>query len=215
MSEENKEEYSTGKYLKGLPPVSENIRKAFNITYDYQIKNDLLNLIDYCNNDERLVIELKNFADRFGLSAYEIIDLIRCNSFYTYKYKSLYEEFEKLTELRSFESVIRKQNISSIKKKIKYCKNPMEKKKLQQELNKLFKKEIDYNKLVGKIIKINGTCGDVDNYTIVGIKSYEEGGIWLTLDSNYIYECFITYKSAKLILKGVEVISYVRKCNLL
>lgn len=33
------------------------------------------------------------------------------------------------------------QNISSLKKRIKYCKNPMEKKKLQQELNVLYKEQ--------------------------------------------------------------------------
>ena len=32
-----------------------------------------------------------------------------------------------------------KDNVSSLKKRIKYCKNPMEKKKLEQELNALYK----------------------------------------------------------------------------
>ena len=32
-----------------------------------------------------------------------------------------------------------KQDISTLKKRIKYCKNPMEKKKLEQELNALYK----------------------------------------------------------------------------
>lgn len=32
-----------------------------------------------------------------------------------------------------------KQDISTLKKRIKYCKNPMEKKKLEQELNVLYK----------------------------------------------------------------------------
>lgn len=32
-----------------------------------------------------------------------------------------------------------KQDISILKKRIKYCKNPMEKKKLEQELNALYK----------------------------------------------------------------------------
>lgn len=32
-----------------------------------------------------------------------------------------------------------KQDISTLKKRIKYCKNPMEKKKLQQELNALYR----------------------------------------------------------------------------
>lgn len=34
---------------------------------------------------------------------------------------------------------ITKDNIPSLKKRIKYCKNPMEKKKLQQKLNALYK----------------------------------------------------------------------------
>ena len=34
-----------------------------------------------------------------------------------------------------------KQDISTLKKRIKYCKNPMEKKKLQQELNALYKEQ--------------------------------------------------------------------------
>lgn len=34
-----------------------------------------------------------------------------------------------------------KPNILQLKKRIKYCKNPMEKKKLQQELNQAYKKQ--------------------------------------------------------------------------
>lgn len=34
-----------------------------------------------------------------------------------------------------------KQDISTLKKRIKYCKNPMEKKKLEQELNALYKEQ--------------------------------------------------------------------------
>ena len=34
-----------------------------------------------------------------------------------------------------------KQDISTLKKRIKYCKNPMEKKKLEQELNTLYKEQ--------------------------------------------------------------------------
>lgn len=34
-----------------------------------------------------------------------------------------------------------KENISYLKKRIKYCKNPIEKKKLQQELNVLYKEQ--------------------------------------------------------------------------
>lgn len=34
-----------------------------------------------------------------------------------------------------------KQDISTLKKRIRYCKNPMEKKKLEQELNALYKEQ--------------------------------------------------------------------------
>lgn len=34
-----------------------------------------------------------------------------------------------------------KQDISTLKKRIKYCKNPMEKRKLEQELNALYKEQ--------------------------------------------------------------------------
>lgn len=34
-----------------------------------------------------------------------------------------------------------KQDIPTLKKRIKYCKNPMEKKKLEQELNALYKEQ--------------------------------------------------------------------------
>lgn len=39
------------------------------------------------------------------------------------------------------------QKISSLKKRIKYCKNPMEKKKLQQELNVLYKEQKKHKKV--------------------------------------------------------------------
>mgnify|MGYP000962123393 FL=1 len=39
------------------------------------------------------------------------------------------------------------QNISSLKQRIKYCKNPMEKKKLQQDLNVLYKEQKKHKKV--------------------------------------------------------------------
>ena len=47
--------------------------------------------------------------------------------------------FMTLIDESTFESP--KEDISSLKKRIKYCKNPMEKKKLQQELNALYKEQ--------------------------------------------------------------------------
>lgn len=52
------------------------------------------------------------------------------------------DDEERLSELYR-ESKVKnensKENVSSLKKRIKYCKNPMEKKKLQQKLNALYK----------------------------------------------------------------------------
>ena len=48
------------------------------------------------------------------------------------------KEFELLEDL-TVVTEPPKQDISTLKKRIKYCKNPMEKKKLEQELNALYK----------------------------------------------------------------------------
>ena len=48
------------------------------------------------------------------------------------------KEFDLLEDL-AVVSESPKQDISTLKKRIKYCKNPMEKKKLEQELNALYK----------------------------------------------------------------------------
>lgn len=48
------------------------------------------------------------------------------------------KEFELLEDL-TVVTEQPKQDISTLKKRIKYCKNPMEKKKLEQELNALYK----------------------------------------------------------------------------
>ena len=67
-----------------------------------------------------------------------------------FKEKEIYER-ERLSSLigTSFERLIIDEStfaipqpdISSLKKRIKYCKNPMEKKMLQQELNALYKEQ--------------------------------------------------------------------------
>lgn len=48
------------------------------------------------------------------------------------------KEFDRLDDLALVPEPP-KQDISTLKKRIKYCKNPMEKKKLEQELNALYK----------------------------------------------------------------------------
>ncbi len=50
------------------------------------------------------------------------------------------KEFDLLDDL-AFVPEPPKQDISTLKKRIKYCKNPMEKKKLEQELNALYKEQ--------------------------------------------------------------------------
>ena len=50
------------------------------------------------------------------------------------------KEFELLEDL-TVVTEPPKQDISTLKKRIKYCKNPMEKKKLEQELNVLYKEQ--------------------------------------------------------------------------
>lgn len=55
---------------------------------------------------------------------------------------SLVEILESLTKFDNKQNEIcsNKNDISNLKKRIKYCKNPLEKKKLEQELNLLYKK---------------------------------------------------------------------------
>ena len=50
------------------------------------------------------------------------------------------ELLEKMSDLYN-NDLLPQQDILSLKKRIKYCKNPMEKKKLQQELNALYKEQ--------------------------------------------------------------------------
>lgn len=50
------------------------------------------------------------------------------------------KEFDLLEDL-AVVSESPKQDIPTLKKRIKYCKNPMEKKKLEQELNALYKEQ--------------------------------------------------------------------------
>ena len=50
------------------------------------------------------------------------------------------ELLEKMSDLYN-NDLLPQQDISSLKKRIKYCKNPMEKKMLQQELNALYKEQ--------------------------------------------------------------------------
>ena len=76
--------------------------------------------VDYIDQKMREELEILNEEARISA-------LVGTNSFITIIDESTFEPS--------------KEDISSLKKRIKYCKNPMEKKQLQQELNALYKEQ--------------------------------------------------------------------------
>jgi hypothetical protein len=50
-----------------------------------------------------------------------------------------YELLQKLSELYDPTAHIPEESISSVKKQLKYCKNPMKRKQLEQKLNQMYK----------------------------------------------------------------------------
>ena len=81
--------------------------------------------------DERQAI-----ANKLRVSLEEldsILDYSCNNQFYTY------ETLQQLTEF--LDELAAKEDISSLKKQIKYCKNPMQKKQLEKKLNEAYKKK--------------------------------------------------------------------------
>lgn len=74
---------------------------------------------------EKVLIEIYSSTEEKPISLVDVFGLLG-------------EEFNKSKNNHN-ENCSNKDNISNIKKRIKYCKNPMEKKKLEQELNLLYK----------------------------------------------------------------------------
>lgn len=101
-----------------------------------QVSVALKRLIELCRYDEEKLQAMKNIAGVFGMSINEFANHLICfddgTAFPTGKL------LEQMSELCNEDS-LPQPDISSLKKRIKYCKNPMEKKKLQQELNALYK----------------------------------------------------------------------------
>lgn len=74
-------------------------------------------------------------ANKLGVALEELdcMDDMYNNQFHTY------EIFQQLAEFCD-ELAAKEENISSLKKQIKYCKNPMKKKQLEKDLNEAYKR---------------------------------------------------------------------------
>ena len=102
-----------------------------------KVSSALKRLIELCRREESLQA-MKNMADALGMSIEEYANkLIYFNDGTAFPTCEL---LEKMSDLLNQESHSQP-DISSLKKRIKYCKNPMEKKMLQQELNALYKEQ--------------------------------------------------------------------------
>ena len=73
--------------------------------------------VEYGSNSNNIIID--DLIDILNKQNMEWNDILKDSNIYQYK----------------------SDDISALKKRIKYCKNPMEKKKLEQELNLLYKKK--------------------------------------------------------------------------
>lgn len=101
-----------------------------------QVSAALKRLIELCRQEEEKLQAMKNMAGVFGMSIEEFANyLIYFDDGTAFPTGKLLEQMSELCNEESLSQL----DISSLKKRIKYCKNPMEKKKLQQELNALYK----------------------------------------------------------------------------
>lgn len=108
------------------------------IGYGCQVSNALKNIIERIRQEEEPFQAIKNMADMLGMSVEEYSNqLIYFNDGSAFPTCEL---LEKMSDLYN-NDLLSQPDIPSLKKRIKYCKNPMEKKKLQQELNALYKEQ--------------------------------------------------------------------------
>lgn len=110
------------------------------IGYGCQVSNALKNILERIRKEEESFQAIKNMADMLGMSVEEYSNqLIYFNDGSAFPTCEL---LEKMSDLYNNNLLPQPDiDISSLKKRIKYCKNPMEKKKLQQELNALYKEQ--------------------------------------------------------------------------
>ena len=108
------------------------------IGYGCQVSNALKNILERIRKEEESFQAIKNMADMLGMSVEEYSNqLIYFNDGSAFPTCEL---LEKMSDLYHNDLLLQP-DISSLHKKIKYCKNPMEKKMLQQELNALYKEQ--------------------------------------------------------------------------
>ena len=100
------------------------------------VSNHLHNILKRCREQDETLIAIKNMADMLGMTVEDCANEIEIIGGYP---EFSYELLEKLSDLYDESFILPKESISNLKKRIKYCKNPMERKKLQQELNSLYK----------------------------------------------------------------------------
>ena len=79
-------------------------------------------------------LEVINISENYKLEDVAL-GIVGIDEFCKYAVEELNKQIGDEVNLRS------KQSPSILKKRIKYCKNPMEKKKLEQELNALYKEQ--------------------------------------------------------------------------
>lgn len=108
------------------------------VGYGCQISKALKNILERIRQEEESFQAIKNMADMLCISVEEYENqLIYFNDGSAFP---TYELLEKMSDLYN-NDLLPQSDISSLKKRIKYCKNPMEKKQLQQELNALYKEQ--------------------------------------------------------------------------
>lgn len=96
----------------------------------------LKGLIELCRHEDESLQAMKNMSEALEMSIDELASQL--HYFNDGSAFPTYELLEKMSDLYN-KKLTPQTDIPSLKKRIKYCKNPMEKKKLQQELNTLYK----------------------------------------------------------------------------
>ena len=108
------------------------------IVYRCKVLNALKNILERIRQQQESFQAIKNMADMLDMSVEEYSNQLIC--FNDGSAFPICELLDKMSDLYN-NDLLPQQDISSLKKRIKYCKNPMEKKKLQQELNVLYKEQ--------------------------------------------------------------------------
>lgn len=98
-------------------------------------------ILDEVKNKEETQATLENLANSLDMKVNELADNIVIVGGYP---EFSYEIIEKLSESFDDKTVFM-DDIPSLKKRIKYCKNPMEKQMLNKQLNECYKEQKETN----------------------------------------------------------------------